>query len=360
MSIHTEPRTKRPYLKLRDEEGRQSTVTVNEKNLMKYGIPFQPGRLITTNHAQALEDAIFNEGIRASYQQIQQIERLSNEVNLSAAIEEYLGTRPLKNISRPRAALRHLLKVSGDILLECFGRKEADIFVKMIKDNTEFSPSTKHDYVIEIKRFGNWLVGVGYTRNNPANGIKAPPDKPPLDYLNHNQIEELIELSQNDEIEPLIIGYLNTGCRPAELWKLEWHHFNFEENKIHIEGTKTPQADRWVPLFGEFKRYVNKMPRKNEYVFTTGNGMPLNKNRMSAILKGFKRKNLASFLWDLRKLRRTYGSILLLNGVPIETVSRFLGHRSIETTEKWYVHLTTEDLFKTVPKDFAGLVLINK
>jgi integrase len=41
-------------------------------------------------------------------------------------------------------------------------------------------------------------------------------------------------------------------------------------------------------------------------------------------------------------LRRTAGSWMLQRGVPIEVVSRMLGHASKATTERVYAHHTVE------------------
>jgi len=38
-------------------------------------------------------------------------------------------------------------------------------------------------------------------------------------------------------------------------------------------------------------------------------------------------------------LRHTFGSVLVMNGVDIFTVSKILGHTSTRTTEQFYLHL---------------------
>lgn len=41
----------------------------------------------------------------------------------------------------------------------------------------------------------------------------------------------------------------------------------------------------------------------------------------------------------VHSLRHTYGSYLLSKGTPVFSVSRLLGHASVQTTERVYAHL---------------------
>lgn len=355
MSIHTESRTGHFVVRYRDEEKKLHTVTANEKNLIKYGVPFQPGKsIITIDHTAALEKAIINNNHGISYHPL---DGIFGNADLSAVIKEYVESRPSKSVSRPKAALEHLLGAVGDMPLRYFKRKALDRFAKFVSAHEAFSSVTRHDYIADVKTFCNWLVIAEYKQNNPAIGLAVPPANPPRDHLNNNQIVELTQLIRNNEIESSVMGELNLGARSSELRNLQWPHIDFERNRVHIKGTKTSNADRWVPLFPDFKKYLLGIKRNNEYIFTTVDGMPLDKISMDTMLKRFKRNHLVSFSWDFRKLRRTYGSILLINGFPITTVSRFLGHDSVTTTERWYVHLTADDLFKTVPEHFHGINL---
>ncbi len=51
----------------------------------------------------------------------------------------------------------------------------------------------------------------------------------------------------------------------------------------------------------------------------------------------------AGFDWDPHWCRHAYASRALRDGVPIEVVSKLLGHSSIVTTLSVYGHLTAED-----------------
>ena len=46
----------------------------------------------------------------------------------------------------------------------------------------------------------------------------------------------------------------------------------------------------------------------------------------------------------LHEFRHTKGSNLIAKGVEIEKVSKFLGHQSTKTTDKYYIHSTDKML----------------
>jgi site-specific recombinase XerD len=51
-------------------------------------------------------------------------------------------------------------------------------------------------------------------------------------------------------------------------------------------------------------------------------------------------------------MRRTYATLLIRKGVPIETVSAMLGHENIQTTINFYVSLGFEDHLRKIGKAF--------
>lgn len=48
--------------------------------------------------------------------------------------------------------------------------------------------------------------------------------------------------------------------------------------------------------------------------------------------------------WHLHELRHSAATFLITNGVPLEQVSKLLGHSSIRITSDVYSHLATEHL----------------
>ncbi len=127
-----------------------------------------------------------------------------------------------------------------------------------------------------------------------------------------------------------------TGLGYAELSKLGHHHIQHGDDGgkwIIIDRTKTDIRCR-VPLLPQAKailqKYENFPLNRNK-----GKMLPVHSNqKMNEYLKELAdicgiAKNLS-----MHVARHTFAtSVTLANGVPIETVSKMLGHTSLKTTQ---------------------------
>ena len=114
-------------------------------------------------------------------------------------------------------------------------------------------------------------------------------------------------------------------------------------------------ALREIPLPADFAGYLSKIPRNGEYVFTNNAGEPPTESMLNSGLGRARRTKLVNFHWCFQTLRRTYGSILVLRGVPIEYASKYLGHYDIRVTQKWYLGLRSSDYADKVSQALHGL-----
>ena len=78
-------------------------------------------------------------------------------------------------------------------------------------------------------------------------------------------------------------------------------------------------------------------------MFTTALGHWLDPDNASKLFKTVARRAGLDG-WHMHELRHSAATFLLANGVPIEQVSRLLGHSSIRITSDTYSHLVTEHL----------------
>jgi integrase len=112
---------------------------------------------------------------------------------------------------------------------------------------------------------------------------------------------------------------------------------NFEERKIIIYGMKG-QNNRYIPMNHTLYDILINIKGEGEPIpFTYKPYYVSHKIVEYYKLTGIKGANLHS-------LRKTFGSLLLQNNkADLYTVSRLLGHKSIKTTEKYYVDLLDEN-----------------
>ena len=157
---------------------------------------------------------------------------------------------------------------------------------------------------------------------------------------------------------------LFTGVRNAELHGLRWRDIDFEKRLVHVRRnrlysskigiyekppkTKTSLRDIPIPteLLEELKTYRewfriadDKFDEKlDEYYLAVGlDRQPLFPATMGHWLKMIEMKNLLKNV-TCHGLRHTYCSLLLSQNVPIQTVSKYMGHSDSTVTLKVYSH----------------------
>ncbi len=158
-----------------------------------------------------------------------------------------------------------------------------------------------------------------------------------------------------DKMEPfgIVILGLASGARHKELkeGKIGDLFLRSGDEHYHIEhpkGEDTYGEPRDPPLRREclpfLKRYLAKLKEvmaerpDNDHLFPALRDKGDGKLSSSSITKKVRwvamKANVPGL--DIHRCRRTWGQMLLDEGVPIETVSVLMGHASTATTEKFY------------------------
>lgn len=140
----------------------------------------------------------------------------------------------------------------------------------------------------------------------------------------------------------MIEAYLQTGCRCAELIGLKRKE-DVRPDHIIIRSTKTGKF-RLVDLNEQAKDVFARIPKRGNRLFPrwrpqTVSHMFLEYARMAGIDDV-----------HLHDLRHTYASRCLEAGMSLATVQVLMGHESIDTTIKFYGHLSREHIKREVEK----------
>lgn len=146
---------------------------------------------------------------------------------------------------------------------------------------------------------------------------------------------------------------LYMGLRPSETALVQGKDINLETRELHVRGTKSPAANRHVPIpeviINDFRDFSGEI-----YLFTTKEGNPPSDRRIRTWWSAFKRdldielgaevyrnqiiKSVIAKDLKLYCLRHTYGTDAVSAGVPIATLAEIMGHEDIRTTKKYYIH----------------------
>ena len=183
-----------------------------------------------------------------------------------------------------------------------------------------------------------------------------PPRKKKPKFLNQFELNTLIKnLDLQDEInwDWLILLIAKTGMRFSEALGLTPNDFDFSYQTISINKTwdykghggflptKNKSSIRKIQIdwqtTSQFARLVKDM-NENEPIFVKGKVYNSTINNILAR----HCKQLGIPIISIHGLRHTHASLLLFAGVSMASVARRLGHSSMTTTQKTYLHIIHE------------------
>ena len=262
----------------------------------------------------------------------------------------------------------------AEAIAKAMGKRVADVF-KVQRNTAPLSDKT----VIEHHR----LISTILTQAEkemlvPYNAAaKATPPKAAKRDPNYFQPEDIAAILKALDTEPLkwqLITHLMivTGCRRGEIMGLQWDKVDFDNSRVKIDkalvsskskGTylgNTKTADvRYLNLPAETMTLLRQHKREQlrlqiangdrwqhtGFVFTTDEGNHMNPDSITGWLHDFSRRHNLPHI-NPHAFRHTVASVLLANGTDIVTVSKQLGHASVNTTENFYIHIIEENKAK--------------
>jgi integrase len=146
-----------------------------------------------------------------------------------------------------------------------------------------------------------------------------------------------------------IVVDIDTGLRAEELLRLEWAQVDLEKGEITVLASNAKSGrERAVPLLPRARAMLSTLPRsdKTNLVFWHRTGVGF-----YDLNHAFQEAAARAGISDVRfhDLRKTTGCRLLQDHrMPIERVSKWLGHATIEQTQKSYAFLDVRHLHDSI------------
>lgn len=268
------------------------------------------------------------------------------DVSLRQFLEQYL---PWYRMTYPRTYTRtegifrcHLLPRFGHYPLHAIKAMPVHAWIG------ERLEVAKHGTVLKelraLKAALNRAVRWEYLEKNPLVGVTVPKSSessPPVFYM-PDQLEELYRHSLAHHW--LWRFYVNTGLRRTEALNLRREHCKDGALMVlSAEGAETKgKTWRMVPLNDKATVAMQELMKRSQPPRVIPKVNP------KSITRAFANcRDRAGLPGSLHSLRHTFGSHLVMAGVPLRTVQELMGHKSIETTQI-YAHLAPGHLEDSV------------
>ena len=210
-----------------------------------------------------------------------------------------------------------------------------------------------------LKNFMKYFVKAGKLLFNPASELELPKQRSKLPQgimsvkevkkiLKQPNVNERLGLRDRAMLEVLYA----TAIRNQELRNLKLNDLNLKERTLHVVGGKGGK-DRIVPLspraceyLGEYIQKVRPTlvkDREEQIVFLGIRKMSLSRNMVSSIVVDYAKKSGLKKHITPHSFRHSCATHMLKNRASLRHIQVLLGHKSLETTQK-YVRIEITDL----------------
>lgn len=246
-----------------------------------------------------------------------------------------------------------------------------------------------------LKQFLNYAVDCGYILKNPCSGKKVVIPKDNVTNINNivknvpvfskEDINKILSNKEDSKIRYLSLISYATGMRRGEILGLYESDIDYINNEIHIrrtlvstyvyddkgnkhketflDNTKTHTSVRDIPLPTSLipiikaaislkKRDILKCGSSfnhdhKDMIFLTENGELIDAGNIDKSWIYFLKRCKVNHL-KFHALRHTYATLQFENNIRIETVSKLLGHSTIEMTANTYTHVLKKEKQKAI------------
>lgn len=210
------------------------------------------------------------------------------------------------------------------------------------KNNPEkkLNPNTLNNHIYGLKIYFDYLE-ITQKQNNSLNLLNYKRTFKTVEILTVEEIKTLFTSTQNSREQAVLACLYHLGLRISEAAFLLIEDIDFKENLVLIRKSKTGRQ-RQVPLSEKaaeiLTAYIQMRPDKGTTLLQGVQGN-LTADGIAQILRSIVKKSGLTKKVYPHLLRHSIASHLLQSGMELEKVSLFLGHHSIESTQR-YTHIS--------------------
>ncbi len=248
---------------------------------------------------------------------------------------------------------------------DAFSKADVIDFLEHLRDNA-YSTSSICRMISSVKALSKFLLLEKIIPEDPTENLQSPKRWERLPKaLSLDQVKEVLSISGSRGVpgrradsaallsrdSAMVELLYSSGLRVSELVALRLEDVNFGGGFLRIVGKGS--KERVVPMnhraLEKVKRYIADFrpallkKRHSEYLFLTGRGAPMTRQRFWQTMKTFG-KQLGIEI-SPHTIRHSFATHLLEGGADLRSLQKMLGHSDISTTQI-YTKVTVDRLRK--------------
>ncbi|MBC6111846.1 site-specific integrase [Pedobacter fastidiosus] len=197
-------------------------------------------------------------------------------------------------------------------------------------------------YIVHLKKMIFFSLASGWIVANPFLHYKLNAKPSARTFLTQTELDTMraktLHVQRHIQVRDIFVFSCYTGLAYIDVQKLQRSEVQIGDDGkewIFTSRTKTKTPSR-IPILAEAKEILDRY-KKHPICEIKGLALPVYSNqRMNSYLKEIADHCGITKILTFHLARHTFATtVTLSNGVPIETVSKMLGHNSLKTTQHY-------------------------
>ena len=288
---------------------------------------------------------------------------IKNGRTFEQGCEDYIVDCKARNlregtIKHYRDAFKQIFKyLDKDILIEDMTKEVFADFMLALRENKAVNEMSIYTYSRDLKTVMYFFMEQGWLERYKIKLAKT--DKQPIETYTDEDLRKLLKkpnLKQCSFTEYkawVIVNFLlSTGVRQNSLANIKIKDIDFDNKVVYVNITKNrkplivPLNDDIIQILKEYLRYRNG--ERDDYLFCNIFGKKLVRSTLYHSLWQYN-KDRGVETTGLHRFRHTFAKKWVLMGGNVVTLSKILGHHSLEITQN-YLNILTCDMQDDVEK----------
>lgn len=210
------------------------------------------------------------------------------------------------------------------------------------------APQTKHNRDRALRTFFKWAEKY-YNMTSPMKAIPLPrlPDPDPK-AIEIETLNRLIDACQTARDAAIVLAMADCGFRAGGIISLKITDLDFAARVIRVteKGNRTRAVPFSVQTEDALVIWCKRRPQTTDYLFCSYDGKPLHYAGLRQIFRRLadRAEITADERHNLHSLRHFAAREYLRQGGSLPSLARILGHRTIDTTARYYAIYSGSEL----------------
>lgn len=211
------------------------------------------------------------------------------------------------------------------------------------KQLQNLSRASRTQALVAVRSFLRWLISHYYKTLPPERVILPKKREQKIKSLSEKELVTILEKADNPRDRAILEVLYSTGLRVSELTSLDKGEIDFDRHETQVVGKGGTRRIVYLSptAIAYLDKYLDTRQDEEKALFLSRSKRRIGVRDVQALVRKYADK--AGVKATPHSFRHTFATNLLRNGADVRYVQKFLGHKSLSSTQV-YTHVTDNQL----------------